>query len=431
MTSYLPSGTRPVRAQTYRFGRRRLATAGVVLLAAVGMVSACSSSGGSGGSTASGTGGGSGAASSSGDYVIGAELPLSGSVAVLGQDFSAGMTAYVNAINASGGVNGHKIRVVQLDDANTPTQGVSAVKRLLSQYKVTILAGGTNSTVAVAYAPLAAAAKTTALLNVPTDQLVEPPLNPYLFGVGGAIPADEAPLDMTFAKSLLTSVAKPKVAILYHVSAAANVWASDVKAAAQQLGWTVTTTQSYQPGATNLSAQASAIAASKPDLVLASPDAAVGLFLKAVLSDGYTGPIVSAEAGGIPSSLESTKYPNFYVGSELAFSNGTAAGVQTYVSAVKSVGGDLGGLTTPWGYMQALVATAAFKACGWPCDPSKISSILEGMTSIDSGGLVVAKFGFTPTNHEAQNGEVLYKWNPGTNVFDVVGSGTVVTASSS
>jgi branched-chain amino acid transport system substrate-binding protein len=396
------------------------------VLAVTAVVSACSS-----GASPS-TGNGSSSSGSTGnEYVIGAELPLSGSVAVLGQDFTAGMNAYVDAINAGGGVNGHKIKVVELDDANTPTQGVEAVNRLLSQYKATILAGGTNSDVAVAYAPIAAKAKTAALLNVPTRQLVEPPLNPYLFGVGGSMAEDEAPLDVIFAKQVLGNVSKPKVAILYHISASAQNWANEIKAAVTELGWDLVTTQNYQPGATDLSSQAAAIASAKPNIVLASPDAAVGLFLKAVLSDGYSGPIVSTESGGIPSTLISTKYPNFYVGSELAFANDTATGVKQYVAEVKAVGGDLGGLTTPWGYLQALVATAAFKACGWPCDPSKIASILANMSSIQSGGLVVAKFGFTATNHEAQNGEILYKWNPQTNVFDKVGSGTLVTAPSS
>ena len=412
------------RSWKLRARRHQFAALGVSLLAVTGVVSACSSG-------ASPSADSSSSGSTGNEYVIGAELPLSGSVAVLGQDFTAGMNAYVDAINASGGVNGHKIKVVELDDANTPTQGVEAVNRLLSQYKVTILAGGTNSDVAVAYAPIAAKAKTAALLNVPTRQLVQPPLNPYLFGVGGAMAEDEAPLDMIFANQVLSNVSKPKVALLYHISASAQNWANEIKAAVTKAGWDLVTTQNYQPGATDLSSQAAAIASAKPNIVLASPDAAVGLFLKAVLSDGYSGPIVSTESGGIPSTLISTKYPNFYVGSELAFPNDTATGVKQYVAGVKAVGGDLGGLTTPWGYLQAVVATAAFKACGWPCDPSKISSILANMSSIPSGGLVVAKFGFTATNHEAQNGEILYKWNPQTNEFDKVGSGTLVTAPSS
>jgi branched-chain amino acid transport system substrate-binding protein len=416
------------RSWKLRARRPKFAALGLGVLAVTVVVSACSSSA----SPSTGSGGGSNSSGSTGnEYVIGAELPLSGSVAVLGQDFTAGMNAYVDAINAAGGVNGHKIKVVELDDANTPTQGVEAVNRLLNQYKVTILAGGTNSDVAVAYAPLAAKAKTAALLNVPTRQLVEPPLNPYLFGVGGSVTEDEAPLDMIFAKQVLGSVSKPKVAILYHVSASAQNWANEIKSAVTQLGWDIVTTQSYQPGATDLSAQAAAIASAKPTIVLASPDAAIGLFLKAVLSDGYSGPIVSTESGGIPSELTSTKYPNFYVGSELAFTNDSAAGVKQYVARVNAVHGDLGGLTTPWGYLQALVATAAFKACGWPCAPSKISSILANMSSIESDGLVVANFGFTATNHEAQNGEILYKWNAQTNVFDKVGSGTLVTAPAS
>ncbi|MGH3025977.1 MAG: ABC transporter substrate-binding protein, partial [Gaiellaceae bacterium] len=81
----------------------------VAILAGAALVaSACGSSG---------SGGGRGGGGGGGDIVIGVPVPLSGDYASAGTDILHGAVLSAKKINAAGGVNGKKIKIVQQDDA--------------------------------------------------------------------------------------------------------------------------------------------------------------------------------------------------------------------------------------------------------------------------------------------------------------------------
>ncbi|HEY9398018.1 MAG TPA: ABC transporter substrate-binding protein, partial [Burkholderiales bacterium] len=50
--------------------------------------------------------------------VIGQSVPLSGSNKELGEDIRDGALAYINKVNAAGGISGRKIELLSLDDGN-------------------------------------------------------------------------------------------------------------------------------------------------------------------------------------------------------------------------------------------------------------------------------------------------------------------------
>jgi len=67
---------------------------------------------------------------------IGASLPLSGHAAYLGQETLRGATAYLNSVNAKGGVNGRRITLVSRDDGYDPPRCVANTQRLIIDDKV-------------------------------------------------------------------------------------------------------------------------------------------------------------------------------------------------------------------------------------------------------------------------------------------------------
>ena len=72
---------------------------------------------------------------------IGMANALSGPAAGLETHVKAGAVTYLNKINASGGVNGRKIRLVSLDDGYEPERCIAATKKLLEEDKVFALFG--------------------------------------------------------------------------------------------------------------------------------------------------------------------------------------------------------------------------------------------------------------------------------------------------
>jgi branched-chain amino acid transport system substrate-binding protein len=75
------------------------------------------------------------------DIVIGVAGPFTGPNATYGDQYWHGATQAAEDINAAGGINGEKIKLVQGDDACEPKQAVSVANRLVDQDKVNAVVG--------------------------------------------------------------------------------------------------------------------------------------------------------------------------------------------------------------------------------------------------------------------------------------------------
>ncbi len=90
-------------------------------------------------------------------YKIGAVLSLSGRGALLGTPEKKTLVMLQDKINASGGVNGHRIMLIILDDGSKPKRAVEDVKRLIEEENVIAIIGPSLSGTSVAVVPLAEA----------------------------------------------------------------------------------------------------------------------------------------------------------------------------------------------------------------------------------------------------------------------------------
>lgn len=75
------------------------------------------------------------------DIVIGVAGPFTGPNATYGDQYWHGATQAAEDINAAGGINGEKIKLVQGDDACEPKQAVAVANRLVDQDKVKAVVG--------------------------------------------------------------------------------------------------------------------------------------------------------------------------------------------------------------------------------------------------------------------------------------------------
>jgi len=83
--------------------------------------------------------------------VLGQSAALTGPAAMLGTEMARGLNAYFNQVNEHGGVNGHQIKLITLDDGYEPDRTVKNTQKLISEDKVVALIGyvGTPTSVAV------------------------------------------------------------------------------------------------------------------------------------------------------------------------------------------------------------------------------------------------------------------------------------------
>lgn len=121
---------------------RVIGSAAAAIMASM-LVAACSSSGT--GPSASGGGTTSGGASSSalagGDIVIGSICACTGATASSAGGTPKVLTAWQDWTNAHGGINGHNVKVITLDDANDAGKSLRDVKELVEQDHVLAIVG--------------------------------------------------------------------------------------------------------------------------------------------------------------------------------------------------------------------------------------------------------------------------------------------------
>jgi branched-chain amino acid transport system substrate-binding protein len=137
-----------------RFPRPRTRTAAV----AVAVAGVLTLAGACGSPTAGSSGAGSSSSGGGGDtspVKVGLVYSKTGALGTYGQQYIQGFTAGLDyATKGSGAVNGHKIEVVERDDAGEAAKAVAAATELIGQ-GVKIVAGSTASGVATQVAPLA------------------------------------------------------------------------------------------------------------------------------------------------------------------------------------------------------------------------------------------------------------------------------------
>lgn len=231
---------------------------------------------------------------------IGSTDPLTGPAAPGYSEIAPAAQAYFNYINANGGVNGRKITLKYLDDAYNPTQTVTLTKQLVLQDNVFAVVGSLGTPTHT---------KVVDFLNserVP-DLFVasgcscwdQPKQHPYTFGWQ----PDYTVEGKILGQYITQHYAGKKVAYFYQD----DDFGKDGMVGLDKYvpGNLVVSRQPYQPGNTDVTAQVTAIAAAKPDVVvLESIPAYTALFKLTSLKLGFSPTLVVSNVGSDPTTTE-------------------------------------------------------------------------------------------------------------------------------
>ncbi|MDQ0796652.1 substrate-binding domain-containing protein [Streptomyces sp. B1I3] len=206
---------------------------------------------------------GSGSASGKGEdeaVKVGLVYSRTGLLAAYGKQYRDGFMAGLDhATKGTGKAGGHPVEVTEQDDAGDPGKAVSAAKNLIGKGH-RILAGTTDSGVALQMAPLAAQNKVL-YVNGPaaTDALTG--INPYTFRSGR-----QSYQDILTAATLLADAEGKKVTVLAQDSTFGQANVAAVKAVLEARGARVGSVLA-PPSATDLTPFARQVRAGGPDLV--------------------------------------------------------------------------------------------------------------------------------------------------------------------
>lgn len=121
------------------------------------------------------------------DFTIGLIASQSGVFSAFGAPMENGAELAAEEINAAGGIDGRKIRVVTVDDKSDATTAAAQARRLLQDDDVDLLIGTVGSDATLAVLPLVNRAETTFIYPVTGEDRTCTPdgkTNPYVFGLG-------------------------------------------------------------------------------------------------------------------------------------------------------------------------------------------------------------------------------------------------------
>lgn len=329
------------------------------------------------------------------DILIGQSVVLSGPMAANGILYNKGISLYLDAVNARGGVHDRPVRLLVADDGYNPDKAKENTQRFIDRDKVVALFGYTGTGVALAVAPLAEQAGIPLVAPYTGATQMHEKVIKHLFLLRANY-ADE----MHKMVEHLTTLGTRNIAVAYQddgfgrsglKSAEAALAAFDLKPAAVGV-ITASTYEAVQAAATVSAADPAAI-------ILASAGKASVNFIRAYRATGKNAQflglsVVSSnqlldELGAAADGVIITQV----VPSPRSRTLQIVRDFQRAAADAKDVEINH---TTFEGYIAAHVLVEALQRAGPELTSARIVAALESMSNVNLGGFAV---NFSPSQH--------------------------------
>lgn len=231
-----------------------------------------------------------------GEIKIGVITPLSGEGATYGEATKRGVDLAVAEINAQGGVNGKKVRIIYEDDQINPQVGTQAIQKLINVDKVPVILGAFGSSVSLAVAPIAEQNKVVLFSASSTADALKD-AGDYFFR---NVPPNSRQ-GQSAARFALEKLNAKKAAILYMNNDYGISLTESFKTYFQNNGGSVVETDVYNPGDRDFRSQLSKIKDTNPDVVFYPGHyQESGLILKQARELGINVPFIGGDGSYSP-----------------------------------------------------------------------------------------------------------------------------------
>lgn len=198
------------------------------------------------------------------EIVLGVITDLSGPIAQYGKEGRNGMQMKVDEINAQGGINGRKLRLVVEDNGYDPKKAVLAAQKLVTSEKVFAVLGHLGTATNMAVLPYLIESKVFNFLPQGASKELYDPPNPYKV----ALSPSYRSMTIPSLKYLLDKKNYKKIGILYQDDDLGQDVLAGVETQLKASNKTLAEKVSYKRGATDFSSQMAKLRAADCDLVV-------------------------------------------------------------------------------------------------------------------------------------------------------------------
>lgn len=320
---------------------------------------------------------------------------------------SAASTVF-DMVNASGGINGHRIEYSVQDDQSSVTTAAAIARKATGDNPVAILDGSLSTTLS-ARLPVYKEAQTTVMAAAGTSF----PFYSWLYAPVQTA-SQAATSQASAAEQILGGSFKGKrIAIVYVQNPAGPAAVAQLTKIIEAGGGVVTGAQYQPPGAPSFASGAANIVSQKPDTVI-DVEAAAGTIItaKALLTAGFTGPIQVGSAATDDKTLTTINSAqvfglrtyNYPVPGSPLFEAGTKYGHTS----------DLTGQTFSQGWIQATALVKGLQKCGFPCTTKDLQNALNSLGSFSVPDVTFTDLPLNSTVHNFLGPNRLFKYDPAT-----------------
>lgn len=224
---------------------------------------------------------------SSAEIKLGMWSPLTGPTALLGVSERDAIGIAIDEVNAVGGIGGRKLKLVVYDDAGSPQEALTSVRRLIDQDGVFALIAGSTSGSTLPILPLINRSKIPFVSSISSNRKLLDPFSKYIFRVY----ANElAHADVIVRYALSQGSKRP--AILYNSNDYGVGGQEEVSALLKKEKIPLVAEERYNQADQDFSAQLLRIKEAKPDgLFLWAFAAEAGIIVRQARELGLTMPI--------------------------------------------------------------------------------------------------------------------------------------------
>jgi len=331
------------------------------------------------------------------EIVIGMSNSLSGPAAGLGTKLKSGATVYLDKVNAAGGVNGRKIRLISYDDGYEPEQTAAMTRKLIEQDKVFALFGYVGTPTSAAAIPQASRMGVPYIAPFTGAEFLRNPVSPVIFNVRASY------FDETegMVERLTKDLGIKKIGVFIQDDAYGNAGKSGVKRALDKLGLPLTGEGKYVRNTVDVGGGLSALKAANPEaVVMVGAYKACAEFVKQARASGFNPKFLNVSFVGTSNFINEagSAGEGVYITQVMPSPfDDTSAIVKQYQADMKKAGKQSEfEYSSLEGYVDAVVLVEVLNKAGNSLTRGTFLSAFESL-NMDLGGLKVS---YSPENHQ-------------------------------
>lgn len=348
-------------------------------------------------------------------YVIGLTADLTGPASTTYQPLAEGARAYIEKVNAEGGVNGRSIRLRVRDSRSDPSEVVGDVNYFDDQGVLGNIFVSPSGT-------LGAYAQTNASAQIPTVYInacyppATPPTPDPNFFCPGLSTLSDAYASVDFMIEMMEGEDIKMAFVTTDIPGARGAAEQIMKPYAEQQGVEVFDVAVMPVGTTDAGSIARRFDNNGVNAVVSytlSHHMLAGA--EALTSRDWDGKyLLTSYLPGVFSTLEDLREPNIYAWDQFSLPTDGMPVHEEMRETAEDFGFDFHLADLRMGYRGAMTLVAALEECGWPCDRDSLREVMNHLT-VDNQEMLDLNLDpvvFTPTNHTGPYKTYrLYHWS--------------------